>query len=305
MVERLQRGVVEGAAGVDHDDVEHPGQRAQHVTDRLHRHPFAEVDRRGQHRQPLGVPRQQRADPAGVDLAVEAGQVGQGVRRGETQQDGDVAAGHVEVDQAHGAALVGQRGGQVGGHQALADPALDGEEGDDQPRLGRTGGHRRRRDAGGALGQVPGPRHGADQPVDVGDVDHGADAGAEGLGQHRGVDVAPDQQHGQPRPQQPLLLGEAGRIGQGHRGPEDHDLLVRVCGEVPVELLERAECGGGDTERLVPQVHQGGVLLDHGGHDALPAKISGMMSRAVTPRLLFTLDSWVRSAKARSPLREA
>ena len=80
---------------------------------------------------------------------------------------------------------------------------------------------------------------------------------------------------------------------------------MRVCGEVPVELLERAECGGGDTERLVPQVHQCGVLLDQGGHDALPAKISGMMSRAVTPRLLFTLDSWVRSAKARSPLREA
>ncbi len=133
---------------------------------------------------------EQRLEDREVEAALEVHGVGDGAGREQLQRDRDVTEGQVEVDQGDAlGALLAQGQGEVDRDRGLADATLGGEDGD-LPAAGAAG------DGDAAVERLPdllGPRDRGAQAGEVALVDDLAHAGAQGLGQHAGVDPATDQ----------------------------------------------------------------------------------------------------------------
>ena len=111
-------------------------------------------------------------------------------------------------------AAVGERGREVGRERGLADPALGGEHGDQ--RAARLDGCARRCSAVVSASCRAYARATASlSAVEVALLDDLAHAGAQGLGEHGGVDAATDQDDADGGLGDPQGVGQRDRRGRG------------------------------------------------------------------------------------------
>ena len=272
-VEGREHVVGERRRRVDDDVVEHAAQDPQHVGDQVGGDALRSprLERRDQRREPGRVRCEQAGEPGLVERAGERDRVGDGVGREELQGDRDVAEGQVEVDQADLLATVlGQRHGEVRRDRRLPAAALGREDRDD-PSAGRVvvalvAALELMADLAPDL---VGPSHGVGQRGELAVGDDLAHAGAQGLGEHGGVQPAADQDHAEGG----VLPADGARERErrlGVDGDAEHDdVLARVLLEVSAHLVEAGEQRALAADGGGQRVGGLGVVVHDDGHQLL------------------------------------
>jgi hypothetical protein len=99
-----------------------------------------------------------------------------------------------------------------------------------------------------------GPRYGGVQAGQVALLDDLEDAGAQCVGEHRGVDAPADEDDGQAWPVDAHLLSQREGGGQIDAGAQNHAVLTELHVEVAAQRVERWQHEAVRTERCMQRL---------------------------------------------------